>query len=59
MMNNGDVAVEVVQIANRLNWKRESTVLASTGSIYIELSREENGQKEWVVIRVADHKQVY
>ena len=47
-MENGDVAVEVVQIANRLNWKRESTVLASTGSIYIELSREENGQKEWV-----------
>ena len=58
-MGNEDIVKEVIQIAIRLNWKRESVTLADTGSIYIELTRQQEEQKEWIVIRVADHKQVY
>ena len=31
------------------------TKIASTGSIYIDINRE----NEWCTIRIADHKQVY
>jgi hypothetical protein len=54
-----EVAVELTHEAIQLGWTREETRIASTGSIYIELSRRCGDKREWVMIRVADHKQVY
>jgi len=53
---NKKIALEVQELATRLGWLTSEVYLASTGSIYIDLVRQE---KEWIVIRVADHKQVY
>jgi hypothetical protein len=53
------MAVELTHRASALGWNREETKVASTGSIYIELSRRRGNQIEWVVVRVATHKQVY
>ena len=50
------MAKEVAEVARQLGWKVEQTRIASTGSIYVELVRD---GREWVVIRVADHVQVY
>jgi len=50
------IASEVKAAASEIGWRIEQTKLASTGSVYIELVRDD---REWVVIRVADHKQVY
>ena len=44
----------VLEASRRANVKK--VVHASTGSVYIELVRD---RKEWVVIRIADHNQVY
>ena len=52
------IADEITIEAKKLGWKRSETRLASTGSVYIELIRGEC-VKEWVVIRIADHKQFY
>lgn len=54
-----EVAVELEELAARLGWRQEEKHVASTGSTYIELTRRQGGLKEWVVIRVATHKQVY
>jgi len=55
-MNLVGIAREVRVGAERLGWKVDEIRLASTGSIYLELIRD---GREWVVIRVADHAQVY
>ena len=54
-MDRESIAREVQELAESVGWLMSEVRLASTGSIYIELVRE----REWVVIRVADHKQVY
>ena len=54
-MNRVDIAREVRVLAESVGWHVNETRIASTGSIYVELDRND----EWVVIRVADHKRVY
>jgi hypothetical protein len=51
-----EVALEVLRLAKSVGWQLDEMHMASTGSIYIELVRQ---KREWVCIRVADHKQVY
>ena len=53
---NREISEEVKALAKRVGWRVSETRLASTGSIYIELVRD---GREWVIIRVANHKQVY
>jgi len=55
-MMNSKIAQEVKALAERVGWRVNETRIASTGSVYVELVRR--GQ-EWVVIRIANHKQVY
>lgn len=55
-MMNSKVAQEVKVLAERVGWRVSEIRLASTGSIYVEIVRDD---REWVVIRVANHKQVY
>ena len=50
------VVKEVTVLAKRVGWRVDEVRVASTGSTYIELVRD---GREWCVIRVADHKQVY
>jgi hypothetical protein len=45
-----------MRLADALGWKLEEARIATTGSCYVELSRE---GREWVVIRVADHPLAY
>ena len=54
-MNRVHIAQEVRVLAESVGWYVNETRIASTGSIYVELNRN----NEWVVIRVADHKRVY
>ena len=53
---NREVSDEVKALAESVGWRVRETRLASTGSIYVTLVRDE---REWLVIRVANHKQVY
>ena len=53
------VAADLIELAKRMDWDLEEVVTASTGTIYIELTRRQGKNKEWVVIRVANHKQVF
>lgn len=53
---NRRVAIEVMELAERVGWLVRSKKTASTGSVYIELVRD---GREWLVVRVANHKQVY
>jgi hypothetical protein len=50
------IAESLVKEAKILGWKRSEIKMASTGTIYIEFVRD---GKEWVVIRIANHKQFY
>jgi hypothetical protein len=43
----------ILDKAISLGWKLEEMLLATTGSVYIELSRK---KKEWVKIRISDHE---
>lgn len=54
-MDTQNIALEVRELAESVGWQISEQRFAMTGSIYIELKRN----REWVVIRVADHKQVY
>jgi hypothetical protein len=54
-MNRVKIAADAASLAKSVGWRVNETRIASTGSIYVELVRN----KEWVVVRVADHKQVY
>ena len=49
-------AYDIEIIANELGWVTEEFKVAQTNSIYITLVRD---GREWVVIRISDHKQVY
>ena len=49
-------AEDVRELARKCGWKVNGSRIALTGSVYIELVRD---GREWVIIRVADHKQVY
>lgn len=51
-----NIAESVAKEAKRFGWKQTEIKIASTGTIYVELVR--NG-REWVVIRAANHRQVY
>lgn len=53
------VAEDVIYLAESLGWKLEEKHIASTFTTYLDLSREKDGQKEWIVIRVGDHKSFY
>ena len=55
-MDRQSIAREVQELAESVGWRVDEVRLASTGSIYIDLVRQE---QEWTVIRVADHQQVY
>ena len=52
----GKVTNEVQELAKKTGWEVRETRRAPTGSVYIELVRD---GREWVIIRVADHKKVY
>ena len=54
-----EVSVELIELAKRVGWDLVEACTASTGTIYIELTRRQGKLKEWVVIRVATHKQVF
>ena len=49
------ISNEVKTLAESLGWHVYETRIADTGSIYVELYRG----REWVVVRVADHRRVY
>lgn len=51
-----DIAKEIVDVARELGWKVEQTKMALTGTVYVDLVRD---GREWVVIRIADHFQMY
>ena len=53
------IADDVVSLAEGVGWTISEKRTASTGSIYIEMARTGPEVKEWVVVRVANHKQVY
>lgn len=59
MIRLSNVADEVLYLIELLEWEYKGKDVASTGSIYIDICRERDGKKEWLIIRVADHKQVY
>jgi hypothetical protein len=52
-------AEEVVEIAGWLGWECSGFKEASTGSVYVELTRSLATMTEWLVVRVANHKQVH
>lgn len=49
------ISNEVKDLVERLGWNVFETRIAETGSIYVELYR----RREWVIVKVADHKRVY
>ena len=50
---------EIIEIVEDNSWLINEIKLAKTGSIYIEIYRTKYDQKEWAIIRIADHAQVY
>jgi hypothetical protein len=50
------IANFVEEEAKQFGWEKSELREALTGSVYLELIRD---KKEWVVIRVANHKQFY
>ena len=58
-MSLADIALEASSIAKKAGWTIKETRMARTGSIYIEIARKSSVSSEYVVIRVANHKQVY
>lgn len=54
------IANDVIELARSVGWTITENRTASTGSIYVEMARDgPEEQREWVVVRVANHKQVY
>ena len=53
------IADEVVEVAGLLGWRKASIKVASTGSIYVELTRLQGDKAEWLIVRVANHKMVH
>jgi len=59
-MDLAKIADEVTDLARQVGWTITETRIASTGTIYVEMARSGPEEKEeWVVVRVANHKQVY
>ena len=52
-------AMEIAELARSVGWLVKEMKVASTGSIYLDAVRVRGNDNEWIVIRVADHKQVY
>ena len=52
-------AEEVSEFAGWLGWERSSIKIAGTGTVYVELVRSQGNKTEWLVVRVANHKQVH
>jgi hypothetical protein len=52
-------AMEIVELAKSVGWLVKEMKIACTGSVYLDAVRTEGNENEWIVIRVADHKQVY
>jgi len=53
------VVEDVISLAEGMGWKLEERHEASTLTTYLDFSRQEDKQKEWIVIRVGDHKSFY
>ena len=53
------IADEVVSLAEEIGWTITEVRTATTNTIYVEMVRSGPEEKEWVVVRVANHKQVY
>lgn len=57
------VAEDVISLAESLGWKLEERHQASTLTTYLDFSRSvgrsRDIEKEWIVIRVGDHKHFY
>lgn len=53
------VRYDVEELVVQSGWIINSTKIATTGSIYVEIVRNRDSEREWVVVRVANHKQVY
>ena len=53
------IADECVSLAEGVGWTITERRTASTGTIYVEMARSGPEAREWVVVRVANHKQVY
>lgn len=58
-MNLKMIVEDVIALAESLGWKYQAKQEASTGTTYIDFYREQNGEKEWIVIRVGDHRHFY
>ena len=56
LVDVGMLCSRVEAIINETNWIVDHKHYARTGSVYYELVRD---GREWAVIRVADHEQVY
>lgn len=55
-VNLPKIALDIKLEALRCGWSHSETRLASTGSVYVEIVRD---GREWAVIRISDHNQVY
>ena len=54
------IADDVISLAAGIGWTIKGRKTASTGTIYVEMVRNGPDDKnEWVVVRIANHKQVY
>ena len=53
------IAGEVKALAEQVGWTIKEQRIARTKSVYIEMVRNGPCNTEWVVVRIANHKQVY
>ncbi|MCK9155079.1 MAG: hypothetical protein M0P12_03085 [Paludibacteraceae bacterium] len=53
------VVEDVIVLAESIGWKLEERHEASTLTTYLDFSRQRETEKEWIVIRVGDHKHFY
>ena len=53
------VVFDVIELCEKTGWVLKSKEIASTGSTYLDIYRTCGEEKEWIVIRIADHKMVY
>jgi len=53
------ITEDVDEIIHLTGWEIDTFKRTTNGSVYIDIFRREDGQKEWATIRIADHKQFY
>jgi len=58
-LNLKTIAFEITSLAETTGWVLKEQHHASTGSIYISLLRKEKDKTEYIIVRVATHKQFY